>query len=456
MIDHICTKLKALADDLDKPLYIVGGAVRGFIIEGKISNDIDLAGPMTTGELISALKKHGFIVRAEYPRTHTVMFSLKEDNSTKYEFTSFRKEIYGEGGGHTPVSTELTEDIYEDALRRDFRCNAVYYDLKSNKFVDPLNGIEDIKNKILNTVKNPGEVFSSDGLRLLRLFRFAGELGFTPTEEVITYAKKFSGNVVDISGERIYEELTKMLICDQKYSYSDKEGHYRAFKYCHETGVLKYIFPELALGEGLSQRKDFHQHDVLEHSFKALLYSHPSVRLAALLHDIGKSVVYLRNGSHHFHSEEGANIVRKRLLDLKAPRHVLDDTLWLILNHMYDLKANEPIKNVRRFIVDNYPKIERLLLLKEADIKASNSDLVPLTVVRWREIIKTMQTTNSPFGLKDLKINGKDLNELGLKGRIVGDILDKILDIVLENPLLNERRKLISLVEKLSWDMYRK
>lgn len=449
MIDHICAKLKALADELDKPLYVVGGTVRGFIIDGEMSNDVDLAGPITVGELTLALNKHGFVVKAEYPRTHTVMFSLPGDDSIKYEFTSFRREIYAEGGSHTPILTEFTEDINEDARRRDFKCNAVYYDLKNCKFVDPLNGIKDIKNKVLDTVKNPDDVFSSDGLRLLRLFRFAGELGFKPTEEVLSSASEFSGNVVDISGERIYEELTKMLISDQKYPYSDKEGHYHAFKYCHETGVLKHIFPELSLGEGMPQRKDFHRYDVLEHSFRALLYSHPSVRLAALLHDIGKAVVFLRDGTYHFHSEEGAVIARQRLLDLKASRCVLEDTCWLILNHMYDLKVDEPIEKVRRFIVDNYPKIERLLLLKEADIKASSPDLVPLTVARWRGILTTMEMTKSPLGVKDLNINGNDLNEIGLKGRIVGVVLDKILNRVLENPSLNERQTLISLAEEI-------
>ena len=443
-----CSKLNELASEMRLPLYIVGGAVRGFLIDGTLSNDVDLASAMPAEEFVTILKNHGFAVKAEYPRTHTVMF-VDGESDIKYEFTSFRREVYEVGGGHTPSQVELTDDILEDAKRRDFKCNAIYYDIKDAKIVDPLGGVMDVKNKILDTVKDPDKVFASDGLRLLRLCRFAGQLGFVPTERVISSATAFAENVTDLSGERIYEELSKMLVADGKYHYSPKTGHYDAFKLCQKIGVLKYIFPELSLGEGMPQRKDFHRYDVLEHSFRALLYSAPSVRLAGLLHDIGKAVVYLRDGTYHFHDDEGAVIARERLLSLKAPRSIIDDTCWLILNHMYDLKADEPEIDVKRFIADNYGRIERLLLLKEADILASNPDLVPLTVVRWRKIVERMESHALPHSFKDLKIDGNDISALGLKGKIVGVILDKIFSKVLEEPYLNERGALISLAKKI-------
>ena len=448
MKDLICAKLQNLANDLPVPIYIVGGAVRGYLVDKTLSSDIDLASSMPAENLVPFLQKHGFTVKAEYPRTHTVMF-IDNQTDAKYEFTSFRKEVYEVGGSHAPSSVELTDDILEDAKRRDFKCNAIYYDIKNQKIVDPLNGVYDVENKILDTVKEPNKVFASDGLRLLRLARFAGELGYVPTEKVIESATAFAENVTALSGERIYEELNRMLIADLKYPYSPKTGHYDAFKICQKTGVLKYIFPELSLGEGMPQRKDFHRYDVLEHSFRALLYSDPSVRLSALLHDIGKAVVYLRDGTYHFHDEEGTEIARERLLALKAPRSIIDDTCWLILNHMYDLKADEPEHDVKRFIADNYGRIERLLLLKEADIKASSPDLVPLTVIRWRRICERMKNGLVPHSIKDLKIDGNDISSLGLKGKIVGVILDKIFDKVLEEPYLNEREALMSLAEKI-------
>ena len=166
-----------------------------------------------------------------------------EFDGKKCEFTSFRKERYADGGGHTPEFTEPTDDIYEDARRRDFKCNAVYYDVTEGEFIDPLGGIEDIKNEILDTVKKPEDVFKSDGLRLMRLARFTGELGFTPTEEVIESAKKYSGNLKDISVERIYSELVSIINSDRKHCFSPTDGFYRAVEVLYKTGVMKYVFP---------------------------------------------------------------------------------------------------------------------------------------------------------------------------------------------------------------------
>ena len=450
MLAKISPSLKRLASKFDKPLYIVGGYVRGMLIDGVPSHDVDLAGPITSGEFLRALSETGFNVRAESHRTHTVMFT--DDNGAKYEFTSFRKEVYPEGGGHSPEFTEFTEDIREDALRRDFKCNAVYYDIKNGEIVDPLKGVWDIKYKILDTVKEPAKVFESDGLRLLRLARFSAELDFTPTEDVIKAATLYADNIKDISGERIYDELCRMLVSDTRFPYSDKAGHYHSLKMCQKIGVLKYIFPEISLGEGLPQRKDFHKYDVLEHSFRALLYSDPSVRLAALLHDVGKSVVYLRDGMYHFHAKEGVRVARERLSALKAPKRVIEDTCWLILWHMYDLKVDEPDHDVKRFIASNYEKIDRLLLLKEADIKASSVDLVPLTVVRWKKLIAEMQQSLTPLALKELAVDGEDLEKLGLRGRLVGVTLKRLFEMTLDDPSLNKKETLIEIVKNFEDD----
>ena len=177
-------KLEKLASKLQKPLYVVGGAVRNYAINKSLSNDVDLAAAIPVEEFICALKEVGYKVTAEYKRTGTVMFV---DGDTKYEYTAFRKEKYV-GGEHTPLMTEFTESLLEDAKRRDFRCNAIYYDIKAKKIEDPLGGLIDVEKGVLNTVISPNEVFKHDGLRLLRLARFAGELGFKPTYQVIKSA----------------------------------------------------------------------------------------------------------------------------------------------------------------------------------------------------------------------------------------------------------------------------
>ena len=145
MKDFFNDKIIALAKSLNKPLYAVGGIVRNFLIDQIKSSDIDLCAPIRVEDFESILKTHGFIIITSVMRTGTIIFS---DSERKYEFTSFRKEKYV-GGEHTPFETEFIEDILDDALRRDFKCNAVYYDIAGDKIVDPLGGLEDIKKKEL-------------------------------------------------------------------------------------------------------------------------------------------------------------------------------------------------------------------------------------------------------------------------------------------------------------------
>ena len=132
------------AKTLTKPLYVVGGAVRNYLIAKIKSDDFDLAAGIPAEEFTVALENFGFQVLAEYKHTGTIVFS---DGERKYEYTAFRSETYV-GGEHTPRFTEFTEDIELDARRRDFKCNAVYYDIVKDEFIDPLNGIEDIKKQI--------------------------------------------------------------------------------------------------------------------------------------------------------------------------------------------------------------------------------------------------------------------------------------------------------------------
>ena len=182
--------------------------MRNFLIDGSISEDIDLGAAISPEELATYLGAHNFNVSAEYKRTGTLVFS---DGERKYEYTAFRKESYV-GGEHVPFITQPTDSLEEDALRRDFKCNAIYYDLKNQKYEDPLDGINDVKHKVIDTVTTPYKVFANDGLRLMRLARFSGELNFKPTNEVLVYASKFAKNIKEISNERIFAELKMILI----------------------------------------------------------------------------------------------------------------------------------------------------------------------------------------------------------------------------------------------------
>ena len=440
--------LLKLAQILPEPLYIVGGYVRDCFFGSGEEADIDLSSANTDEDFLSAVKKAGFFVNSVYKRTGT--FNIISPDKKVYEYTKFRTDSYFSGGGHAPKEVVFTKDIEKDARRRDFKCNALYYDLKNLKLVDVLGSVEDIKNKRLSAVTEAEKVFAADGLRLLRLCRFSGELGFTPANDVINAAKKYSSNIKDISPERIFAELNKMAVANKRHSFSPSNGHYIAYKTCEETGVLDYILPELTAGKNMPQRSDFHKYDVLEHSLKTLLYADEKIRIAALLHDIGKPTCMQKYGKFYGHETVGAKIAEEVLNRLKAPKNFVEKTCRLIKAHMLDLDLKAKENTVRRYIYENYDILEDLYLLKQADFSACKDDLsfCP-TVKKWKEIEKRAKEENIPFTLKELNIYGNDLKEIGFKGEAIGKTLKEIFFSVLYGNLKNEKKALLERAEKI-------
>lgn len=451
MRKHLSNKLIEFANTLNKPLYVVGGAVRNFLIcKNKVNiksifEDIDLSAGIPVDEFSVAINSFGFKIVSEYKHTGTVVFI---DEDKKYEYTAFRREVY-DGGEHTPKATEFTEDIIEDARRRDFKCNAVYYDICKDKYVDPVGGVNDIENKVLDTVISPEQVFKNDGLRLMRLARFSGELNFKPTESVLQTALTFADNINKVSCERIYAELKKILVADQKYDFSDKNGHYTSLKILDKTRVLDRIFPELTEGRGMVQRADFHKYDVLEHSLRSVLYAHTSVRMDALLHDIGKPYCMKRDGWYYAHFIEGVKIAEKALKRLKADNETIKRVSFIIKNHMVDIDCSMGYGKVRKFIVENYyGYYKELMLVKQADYRASLEDeFVAPTLVKWRKLLEEMKVDGTPFLLKQLQITASQLKEIGYYGKDIGKELKKLHYLAIKNPKNNNKEYLLKIAK---------
>ncbi len=439
-------RLVSLAKKLNKPLYAVGGVVRNFLIDKSIARDIDLSASVAVEELLPILKEVGFTVVAEYKRTGTVVF---KSSKQKYEYTAFRKEVYAKGGAHTPVEVYPTDDILEDARRRDFKCNAVYYDIAKGEIVDVLGGVEDIKNKILDTVIEPERVFENDGLRLLRLARFAGELNFKPTDRVLFAMEMYADNISAISPERVFSELKKILVSDKAYPFSDVKGHYTGLKILDKTMVLDRIFPELTMGRSMAQRADFHKYDVLEHSLRCVLYSPPRVRLASLFHDIGKPYCFKRDGKYYYHDIEGVKIAGEVLKRLKADNRTISQVKYLIKEHMVDLDCSMEENEVRLFLVDNYDKLDELAEVKQADFRASlERDEPAPTIVKWQKILHNMLSDGVPFTVRGLAISAKELLEMGVDERKIGQTQKKLLELTATKRLRNDKETLASLVKK--------
>ena len=438
-------KLITLAEKLPRPLYIVGGRVRDFIANLNSEDiDTDLCSPVSAEEFSRAARDLGIKTDATYKNTGTVKITV---DGEWCEFTCFRSDEYIRGE-HRPAATYFTDDINLDARRRDFKCNAVYYDIGAGKFVDPLGGIEDIKAKRITTVAPAKKVFGEDGLRLMRLARIAAQTGFVPDSECINGARDNSALIKDISVERINAELFAILSSDLKYGCAD--GPYRGLKILQEIEVLEKILPELTKGGGLNQRKDFHKYDVLEHSLRAVKYSPEEVRFAALLHDIGKPYCYESYGKFAGHETEGARIARDICARLKVSKSLTEETAQLIALHMYDLKCEAKTNKARKFIVKNYALLDKLFMLKQADYSAcmDKTDTAPFNL-KYNKILDKMKAEGVPFTLRELKLKGDALLKAGFPPAAVGKTLENLLYDCCVNQVENDGKKLLERALKI-------
>ncbi len=414
--------LVRLSEKCPLPLYLVGGSVRDFLAGKRELTDFDLSSPADEESFLSAAEECGFRIRAVYRATGTV--KLEDEGGTGYEFTRFRSDEYVRGI-HTPSRVEFTGNITRDALRRDFRANAVYYDIKNGRFIDPLNGIADIEKRRLTAVREAERVFGEDGLRLMRLCRIAAETGFSPDEETLAGAKANAALISDIVPERIFAELSRLLFSDEK---GGKDAPYRGLCLLRASGVLPHILPELAAGEGMDQRADFHSYDVLEHSFRCVLYAPKEIRFAALLHDVGKPFAFHRDGNFHAHPEEGARLAEDILTRLKAPKGLTQETVFLVSRHMRDFDCRMKNTKVRREIVLSGKRLPLLLALKQADYSACKDDLSPAPcVVKWNTVLDEMKKEGVPFTVKELKIDGPRIQALGVPAHKTAEVLGELL-----------------------------
>ncbi|MDE6613634.1 MAG: HD domain-containing protein, partial [Clostridia bacterium] len=391
----------------------------------------------------AAAKACGAEITAVYRNTGTVKVKLKKE---EYEFACFRSDEYVRGT-HTPVKIFFTNDITLDALRRDFKCNAVYYEINKDELSDPLGGIGDIKNKIITTVNRAEKVFGEDGLRLMRLARQAAQTGFTPSEDCLDGAVANCALISDIAPERIFAELNAILHADEKYG---KDGaQYVGLKLLESTGVLAFILPELWLGKGMSQPEKFHSHDVLEHSLRTVLYADKRVRLAALLHDIGKPYLMTEQGNFYGHENVGAKIAQEVCLRLKTSKKLMEEAVKLTALHMYDMRLDARESKIRRFIVRNLAYFEKLLLIKQADYSACRDDLNEAPcVTKWKRIYACMKEEGVPMQLKQLAVRGDELIGLGVPPDTVGKALWEMLENCAACGLENDKERLLKYAGK--------
>lgn len=416
--------------------YVVGGCVRDILLGNK-PNDFDIATNALPEEVEEIFKDKKIINIGK--KFGTIVIYLDRE---KVEVTTFRSEgTYLDG--RKPEKVKFLTSIEEDLSRRDFTINAIAYNRKTG-FVDPFNGIKDLKMKKLTTVGNPNYRFSEDYLRIIRAVRFSCKLDFNIDKETFVAGKELSKNISKISIERVRDEFFKILLCNKPSI---------GIRLMEKLKILEIILPELIPSIGFKQYNPHHDKDVYNHTLCVIDNTPPilSIRLAALFHDIGKPFTFSRDdeGLGHFygHDKLGVNIANKVLKRFKCPKALIEEVSILVKEHMtyHNSFSDKGIKRLIRRVGEK--NIFNLFSLQKSDRKCSNINASFYDIIKLEEkVIKTLYKEEA-FDVNHLEINGNDLINLGYKeGKIIGDILEYLLDVVMEYPSKNKKEILKKIV----------
>ncbi|MDE7204924.1 MAG: HD domain-containing protein [Lachnospiraceae bacterium] len=421
-VRYIITQLEAAGYEA----YAVGGCVRDSLL-GREPSDWDVT-TSAKPQQVKEVFRHTIDTGIQHG-TVTVMLDREG-----FEVTTYRIDGEYEDSRH-PREVVFTANLIEDLKRRDFTINAFAYNDQSG-VVDAFDGMKDLDRGIIRCVGEAEERFGEDALRMLRAVRFSAQLGFTIAEDTKTAIRKLASNLQNISAERIQAELVKLLLSDHPDYMRD----------AYELGITKIVLPELDTAFATTQHNPHHQYTVGEHLMQSLLHirADKSLRIAALLHDIGKPLVKTtdESGIDHFHghvevSEQMAVTILKRL---KFDNDTIDKVQKYVRYH--DDKPEPNARSVRRAI--NKIGAEYFLQVMEirrADTLAQSSYQREEKLARIDEIERIyteIMEKNQCISLKTLQITGNDLIALGVpKGKQIGAILNQLLDEVLQNPEKN-------------------
>lgn len=450
--------------------YLVGGAVKDILL-GKEPKDYDIT-TNALPEQISEIFPHSVSTNAKFG-TILVIISNREGERFDIEVTTFRKEedYYG---GRWPAKVEFASDILADLSRRDFTINAMAIDLdnlydqgsdSSEILVDPFGGQDDLKAGIIRAVGNPMERFGEDGLRAYRACRLAAILGFKIEEDTYSAIKSSLHIAAQVSMERVRDELMKLL----KYAPKPSVG----IELFRNTGLLNLFLPELLECMNVTQ-PEWHTDDVYTHSLKTLDLAEDSIKLAALLHDLGKARTRSEDQSGvHFYSHDivGSEMVKVILERLKFPKSEVKRVSTLVRWHMFyypsaDWRKQNQLEYItdqsdaakggwtdsaiRRFISNvGEEHVDDLFKLRIADASANPKSVFdPVEISALQERIAEVRSKDMALKITDLNITGNDLEAIGIeKSPIMGEILRFLLEKVIDDPLLNEKQQLLELAK---------
>jgi len=391
----ISDNLIKLAKNMDSPLYLVGGKVRDYYLNYE-NDDIDICSAIDYEKMVQLCKKLGYKVNVVNKRLGTLL--INPSGSEYFEYTPFRIENYTKGN-HSPDSVEFVDDIVLDAKRRDFSMNAIYINVLTGEVLDKYNGIDDIKNNVVKCVETPEKVFSSDGLRLLRLVRFASVLGFKIDKKTLKVAKEMTYQLRDISAERKKAELDKLVVAEKQHNLQVNSF----IKIFNSLNIYKNMFLLPLDKYKIKLNKDYFNFFKLDEEYRF----------------VGFMVLFLLNKYNFKHMVDNqvvfdiqnimgnslrcSNIEMKQVLNIYR---VLQDMKFLPLS-VYHAKNYHNLSNMEKNVVNAF------------------IDVKPVSI-----LIANMHNKGIPFNVKGLQITSQEIGDL------VGEKnISKVQEILLEGCL---------------------
>lgn len=407
-------KIGAVADAMEREVYVVGGYVRDIFLE-RTSSDIDF---VTVGSGIELAKK----LAAGIPGAHLSVFAnygtaQVKTHGLELEFVGARRESYSRDS-RNPIVEDGTLD--DDLNRRDFTINAMAVSLNNDSFgelLDPFNGLLDLHNRIIRTPLDPDITFSDDPLRMMRAIRFASQLDFEILEETFEAIKRNAYRIEIITKERINDELSKIMRSPRPSL---------GFRLLDKSGLLQLIFPELCALKGVETREGKGHKDNFFHTLQVVdnvaeKSDNEWLRWAALMHDIAKPVTKrfdpALGWTFHNHNFIGEKMVGRVFRKMKMPQNEkMKYVAKLVGLHMRPQSVGEEgvsDSGVRRMLTDAGDDIDDLMILAEADITSKNPAKVRRQLEGFAKLRERMHEISDADALRNWKnpINGNEIME---------------------------------------------
>jgi len=414
--------------------YLVGGSVRDALLDRDIG-DVDIATDARPEVIEAAVRPWADAVWLQGQRFGTIGCEL---DGERFEITTFRADVYRPESRKPEVT--FSDDIATDLSRRDFTVNAMAIALDDPTLVDPFDGLPDLAARRLRTPLTPEVSFDDDPLRMLRAARFVATLGFEPSPEIVAAIADMRGRLAIVSAERIRDELSKLVVAEDP-----SPGLWLIAR----TRLADEFLPELNAMQ--LEQDPIHRHkDVLAHTIAVVAKTSPrlKLRLAALLHDVGKPRTRgfgPQGVTFHHHEVVGARIARDRLTALRYPTEVVDDVTRLVELHLrfhtYRMGWNDSA--VRRYVRDAGDLLDDLNELTRSDCTTRDARKADALARRMDELEARIAQLREQEELAKIKppLDGRQIMEfLGVApGPIVGEAREFLLDLRLdEGPLTDE------------------